>query len=674
MPRLFLCEKPSQARDIAKVLGVTQKKNGYWSGSEILVTWTLGHLLEMAAPEDYDAGLKQWSLAALPIIPDPWRWKVRKDGAAQYRVIAKLLKTVDEIVIATDADREGEAIAREILEREGWRGPSFRLWLSALDEVSIRKALSQLLPGNKTQPLYEAAVARSKADWLVGMNLSRAYTLSLQAAGIEGVMSVGRVQTPTLKLVVDRDRIIENFVPQPFYEITIQCQSKQGDFIAHWQVPSEIGDTEGRCLHPHIAELVVQRVQGQTVTVISAETQLKQAPAPLTFDLSTLQLEASKRFGFGAQKVLDVAQALYETHKAITYPRSDSAYLPVSQHAEAPLVFQALSAQAAYRTLLAQADATRRSRVWNDQKVSAHHAVIPTQTVIDSAHLSADEQKLYDLIVRHYLAQFYPEHHYQQTSVILQVKQDQFKATGKVILNSGWTSLFTAKVVDDDTVNEDRKASPAHADSILPALLEQDSAFIHHAVVETRSTKAPPHFTEGTLIQAMKHISRFVSNPALKNCLKDTAGLGTEATRAGIIETLLKRGFISSANKKSLVSSATARTLIDALPESVSDPAMTAIWEQALDEIAQGYCDARQFVLEQTHTVTHLIHRVRLLQPAKFDQTAFPSRSMATPDKSCPECEKGTMVRKQARKGPGKGQYFLACNQYPVCQYAEPCN
>ncbi len=662
MPRLFLCEKPSQARDIALVLGATQRQEGHLSGSGILVTWAFGHLLALAAPEDYDPELKLWSFAALPIIPDPWVWKVRKESAAQFKVIAKLLKLVDEVVIATDADREGEAIAREILERERWPGEIKRLWLSALDEVSIQKALNNLLPGARTKPLYDAAVARSKADWLVGMNLSRAYTLSAQAAGLEGVMSVGRVQTPTLKLVVDRDRLIENFKPLAFFDVAIHCHSEKGYFVAHWQVPEAMADSEGRCLNKQAAEQVVLRVKGQTVTVVSAETQLKQEPAPLTFDLSTLQLEASRRFGFGAQQVLDLAQALYETHKIITYPRSDAAYLPVSQHAEVPLVFQALSTQAVYKGLLDKADHTLKSRVWNDQKISAHHAIIPTQKVPDTAHLSSDEQKLYDLIVRHYIVQFYPVHQYQQTVLVVQVGQDQFKVSGKATVDPGWKEVINNKPKGELEGKEDGgEAESGEAATTLPALLEQETALIKQARVETKATKAPPRFTEGTLIHAMKNIASLVENPALKKCLKDTSGIGTEATRAGIIETLLKRGFITQVKKKTLLSSDKARTLIDALPEPVKDPAMTAIWEQALDEIAQGKRDATQFVLEQSKTVTRLIQQVTQHQPvgAGFQATA------ASPAHPCPICSKALLRRKS------KTGYFWGCSGYPECKHSE---
>ncbi|WP_265332129.1 DNA topoisomerase, partial [Candidatus Magnetaquicoccus inordinatus] len=341
--RLFLCEKPSQARDIAQVLAATQRMNGYLQGTECRVTWCLGHLLEMVMPEEYHAEWKSWRLETLPLLPEEWKLAVRQEVGQQFQVIQQLLRCSSEVIIATDADREGETIGRELLQQCAYRGPVSRLWLSALDAQSIRQALQKLRPGASTEPLYRAGIGRARADWLVGINLSRAYTLFGRHRGQEGVLSVGRVQTPTLKLVVERDRQIEQFQPLPYYELWVDLQSQKGALRAQWQPPEEQVDSEGRCLHRPWAATVAQRVVQANATVLSAETKRLKEPAPLPLDLSTLQQECSKRWKMAASRTLQVAQALYETHKVITYPRSDCRYLPLNQLKEAPRIVQTLA-------------------------------------------------------------------------------------------------------------------------------------------------------------------------------------------------------------------------------------------------------------------------------------------------------------------------------------------
>ena len=320
--QLYLCEKPSQARDISRVLGARQKGDGCLMGDDKIVTWCFGHLLEMASPDAYDEAFKRWSFETLPIVPSRWKLEVKKDARKQFKIIQELLKKASSVVIATDADREGETIAREILELCRWQGRIERLWLSALDDSSIRKALDNILPGAKTEPLYYAGLGRARADWLVGMNLTRAYTLIGKQHGHDGVLSVGRVQTPTLNLVVERDLLIEQFKPTAYYELIAEFGTTTGNFNAKWQPPQSVSDTEGRCTNQQAALKVAQRIDARQGTITKATTELKKEPAPLPFDLSSLQQEASRRWGMGAQEVLDTAQALYETHKALTYPRT----------------------------------------------------------------------------------------------------------------------------------------------------------------------------------------------------------------------------------------------------------------------------------------------------------------------------------------------------------------
>jgi len=423
------------------------------------------------------------------------------------------------VVIATDADREGEVIAREVLARCNWRGPVSRLWLSALDEASIRKALNALRPGEATKPLYQAGLARARADWLVGMNLTRAYTLTDRYRGGDHLRSVGRVQTPTLKLVVDRDRAIEQFKPVPYFVLIGRFSTEAGVFKATW-IPDEGKDidSEGRCLDPQIVNDLAARLKGQQGTVASAQTVRKQEPPPLPFSLSSLQLLASKRWGMSPQKVLDTVQALYETHKATTYLRTDCNYLPFSQHGEARSILDALAQSDAgsqrdqhnqkgasghprLAELVSQADPTLHSRCWNDKKITAHHAIIPTATVIDLKALSDAEFKLYDCIRRHYLAQFFPPHEYDQTVIEVRIGHNRFKTTGRVPRIEGWHRVL---------------GRPADDSNPLPAVKTGQAARLDHTEVQNKTTKPPARFTEGTLIQAMKTIGKTVTETRLK--------------------------------------------------------------------------------------------------------------------------------------------------------------
>lgn len=415
--RLFLCEKPSQGKDIARVLGATQRGDGCYRNAEVTVTWCIGHLVEAAPPESYGEQYKRWSLEQLPIVPEHWLVRVKPKTVAQFKVIKKLLSQASELVIATDADREGEMIAREVIELCDYRGPIQRLWLSALNDSSIRKALGQMKPGFETLPLYHCALARSRADWLIGMNLSRLFTMLGKQAGYDGVLSVGRVQTPTLRLVVDRDHAIDHFQPVPYWSVEVTLTADGQAFTALWQAPANSCDESGRCLQQAVAQHAHAQVSGSDqARVISVKTErIREAP-PLPFSLGTLQEVCSRRFGMDVQDTLAVAQALYEKHKATTYPRSDTGHLPESMLADVPVVLQAIvKTDPAIRPLVEQLAPQQRSRAWNDNKVTAHHDIIPTQEAANLAAMDDKERMVYGLIRAHYLAQFLPHHEYDQT-------------------------------------------------------------------------------------------------------------------------------------------------------------------------------------------------------------------------------------------------------------------
>lgn len=417
--QLYLCEKPSQARDIARVLDARNCSDGYLHNATVTITWCFGHLLSMAAPEDYDPALKHWRAEHLPFIPPAWRLVIRPEERKQFRIIEKLLKQADAVVIATDADREGETIAREILEQCRWRGPVQRLWLSALDDASIHKALAAMRPGDSTFPLYQAGLARARADWLVGINMTRACTLMNRRH--KGVLSVGRVQTPTLRLVVERDREITRFTPRPWWRVDARLHAEGASFLAQWQPDSAYCDDEGRCIRESAArEATAHLQQAGTALVMVVTTRREKTPPPLAFTLSALQQVCSKQWGMGAQEVLDIAQRLYETHKATTYPRTDCGYLPLSMHAEAPQVLAALVASdTSLQPLATQLNLQQRSRLWDDSKITAHHGIIPTRKTVDLTQLNDSERKVYGLVRNHFLAQFLPDHEVDKTDLRL---------------------------------------------------------------------------------------------------------------------------------------------------------------------------------------------------------------------------------------------------------------
>ncbi len=450
--RLFLCEKPSQGKDIGRILGATQRGEGCFSGSGVTVTWCIGHLVEAAAPEVYDAALKRWSLEQLPIIPQQWRVEVKPKTATQFKVVKALLAKATHLVIATDADREGELIAREIIDLCGYRGPVERLWLSALNDASIRTALGKLRPSADTLPMYYSALARSRADWLVGMNLSRLFTVLGRQAGYDGVLSVGRVQTPTLKLVVDRDREITAFKSVPFWAIDVSLSASGQPFSAQWVPPDGCTDDAGRCLQQPIAQQAAQQIRAAgAAQVLSVETERVREGPPLLFDLGTLQEVCSKQLGLDVQEALEIAQALYETHKATTYPRSDSGYLPESMFAEVPTVLDSLlKTDPSLRPIMGQLDRSQRSRAWNDGKVTAHHGIIPTLEPANLSAMSEKELAVYRLIRAHYLAQFLPHHEFDRTIAELSCGQQKLVATGKQVAAQGWHLVLAEPQADED--------------------------------------------------------------------------------------------------------------------------------------------------------------------------------------------------------------------------------
>ncbi|MCQ4286927.1 DNA topoisomerase III [Pseudomonas stutzeri] len=633
--RLFLCEKPSQAKDIAKVLGANRRGDGCWLGPGVTVTWCIGHLLETAPPDAYDTRYKRWVLGDLPIIPERWKMQVKPKTASQFKAVKRLLGEASELVIATDADREGEMIARELVEHCRYRGPIQRLWLSALDDASIRKALAALKPGAETFSLYHSALGRSRADWLIGMNMSRLFTLLGRQSGYQGVLPVGRVQTPTLRLVVDRDRSIADFVPVPYWSIEVALRADGMPFTAQWRAAEDRCDDQGRCLDPEHARQAATAIEsGEQAQVLKVRTERMREAPPLLFDLGTLQEVCSKKLGLGAQETLDIAQALYETHKLITYPRSDCGYLPLSQHGEAPAIIAALGrSDPSLSELLTHVQPQRRSRAWNDAKVSAHHGIIPTAAVTDLSRLVGKQRAVYTLIRARYLAQFLPNHEYDRTQADFDCAGQALRAVGKVIVEPGWRRALPEAL----TPVKGREPVPAQA---LPVLSEGQHCNVMSVNLKDLWTQPPKPFTEGDLIKAMKNVAKLVDDPRLKQKLKDTTGIGTEATRAGIIQGLLDRGYLTKQGK-ALSASPAAFSLIDAVPRAIADPGTTAIWEQALDMVQSGEMSLEEFVAKQSAWMRKQVERCRGLSltitgPASPAGNAAPwkKKRKATPRKA----------------------------------------
>lgn len=649
--KLFLCEKPSQGNDIAKVLGATKFGDGYLSRADgsVVVTWAVGHLVEQFSPEQYNPDYKQWSFETLPIVPKQWGVSAKANVKKQYNVVMALIKKASVVVISTDADREGEMIARELLDLARYKGNVQRLWLSALDAESIKKALSSIKEGRETESLYYAALARSRSDWLIGMNFSRLFTLLAQQQGYVGKpLSVGRVQSPTLAIVVNRDKEIKNFIPKEHYNLIVHltnCHSSP--FTANYIIPEAARDQDGLCLDAAVTQKAAMDIRASgTAQIINIETKREKNAPPLLFALSDLQFECNRLFGMGAQQVLDIAQSLYETHKLTTYPRTDCGYLPEAQFSEIPQVIQGLvNTDPSLKGIVIKLNLTQKSRAWNDKKITAHHGIIPTIKGGDITKLSPPEMKVYDLIRRRYLAQFLPNFEVDKTTVQLQSGVHSLIAKGKVIVVTGWQVLFQAAEKDNDE-NDEQK---------LPPLSKGESCTVVKTDTRSLKTSPPSHFTEGTLLNAMKNAARFVTDEQLKQRLRETEGLGTEATRAGLIQGLIDKGFLIKKGKQ-LLATGQAFALIESLPTLLKDPGLTALWEQALNQIAERTMTLNEFMAKQEIFVQQLMS-VCMKQGIKMGNIET---------KKCPKC--GSPMAKRHGK---TGTAFWGCTKYPNCDGVE---
>jgi DNA topoisomerase III len=635
--RLFIAEKPSLGRAIADALPKPHKKgDGFIETAQgDVVTWCIGHLLEQAEPDAYDAAYKQWRMESLPIVPSQWQLVAKPKTKTQLSAIKRLIKQADCVVNAGDPDREGQLLVDEVIDFLGYpkSKPVQRCLISDLNPPAVRRALDKLRDNKEFVPLAVSALARSRADWLYGINMTRAYTLLGRKGGCSELLSVGRVQTPLLGLVVRRDLEIDAFVPKPFFEVLAQVVTPGNErFSAKW-LPSEAcapwQDEEGRVLNRALAAKVVERIQGQEALVEEVEEQARKQTAPLPYNLSSLQIDAAKRFGMDAKRVLDLCQGLYERHKLITYPRSDSRHLPSDHFSRAPQVRDAIAATAPnLAKAVSEADGKLRSKAWNDSKVDAHHAIIPTEKRGNEASLSAEESKIYGLVARQYLLQFYPPFEYNDSKVLLRIAGGLFQAKARRILKAGWKALLGVEEDDDE-----EKAGT------LPALRQGETLLCERGELLEKMTQAPKAFTDATLLAAMTGIARYVQDPEIRKTLRETDGLGTEATRAGIIDLLFKRRFLVRQGK-SIKATPTGRALILALPASATTPDMTALWEQHLGQIAERHASYQQFMGPLTEQLHALIEGARQDSGASFS--------------ALPKAPEGAAKRRFSRGSSGK--------------------
>ena len=610
--RLYIAEKPSLGRAIADALpGPHQKGDGFIRvANGDCVSWCIGHLLEQAEPESYDPAYKRWRTEDLPIVPGKWQVKPKPKTRKQLAVLRKLVKEADQLVHAGDPDREGQLLVDQVIDHLGVKGQKKstiqRCLISDLNRPAVKRAITNLKNNSQFMPLSVSALARSRADWLYGINMTRAYTLQGQKVGYAGLLSVGRVQTPILGLVVRRDKEIEGFVSKPFYEVLAHLQtSKEEHFTAKWQ-PSEAclayQDEDGRIINRGLAENVVNRITGKTGHVLEQKKKNKSQLQPLPYNLSSLQIDAAKRYGLTAKVVLDLCQALYEKHKLITYPRSDSRYLPEEHFQQAPSVILAIESNVnELRSATLNADIRIKSKAWNDKNVSAHHAIIPTQKKMDLGRLSAREKQIYSLVALQYLYQFYPKHEYQETVVKIEIEGGVFVAKANVVTALGWKVLCASENQSEKGGVDNKSPSP-----LLPVLRKGQKLECLKGELLEKQTQPPKYFTDATLLAAMTGIARFVTDQSIRKVLKDTDGLGTEATRAGILELLFTRGYLTRQGKQ-VRSTATGRGLIESLPDTATTPDMTAQWESTLEAISLRKVSYDSFMQPLTQRLGDLI-------------------------------------------------------------------
>jgi DNA topoisomerase-3 len=629
--RLIVAEKPSVGRDIASALGRHRKGKGALVGDGWTVTWALGHLAELAPPDAYGEEYKRWRLETLPILPERFKVRVNQKTRDQFDVVEKLLRdpSVTEVVNACDAGREGELIFAYLYGLSKCKKPVLRLWISSLTPEAIRTGFDALRDGRSMRPLEDAARSRSESDWIVGMNATRAYSVRFSRPG--NVLSVGRVQTPTLRLLVDREREIEEFEPEKFWTVHARFAREDLTYDGVW-----FRKKQNRLEAREAAEEIAARVEGGTGTVEKAEKKTASEKPPLLYDLTELQRNANAKYGFTADRTLRAAQALYEERKLITYPRTSSRYLSrdmvagLKKRVEAAGALPELAPFA--ERLLGLQKLPLGKRIVDDSRVTDHHAVVPTGKK-SSGGLPPDEAKVYDLVARRFLAVFFPDARFENTTVVTEVRGETFLSKGRVVLQAGWRALYP------DGVGGKKEKEPP----VLPPIEVGQEWRVAKVGVKEGETKPPPRYSESALLGAMETAGKFVEDEELRQAMKES-GLGTPATRAAIIERLIKVGYVER-DRKVLVPTEKGRALISLLRESpLSSPELTAQWERRLAEMERGAEKRQSFMADIGSFTTSL---VEVAQTMEGERLASPSRSRE-PLGACPKCGSPVVETKKA--------------------------
>jgi DNA topoisomerase-3 len=662
--RLIITEKPSMGRDVAAALGATRRGEGFISGESEIVTWCVGHLVELDDPQRYDANLERWRLEDLPILPGEFKYHASERTLDQFNCIKALLGRADVsgVVNAADAGREGELIFDLVYTLAGCRKPVERLWISSLTRDAILEGFRTLKPAEEYAGLRDSAHARQRADWLVGINATRAQTLRARRAGHQGVFSLGRVQTPTLALIVGRDAEIASFVPVDYFEVVADFRAPGGEYAGRW-----FGKDGSRFEKREEAEAVVKKVEGKSGTVQQVEKKAVREKPPLLHDLTSLQRAANVRYGFTAARTLELAQTLYEK-KFITYPRTSSRHLSkaVAEEIEAHVRAARVGPYIPFiEKILATGKPKLSSRHVDDKKVTDHHAVIPTKQQIKSDALAPDEKRIYDLIARRFLAAFFPDAELERTTVTTEAVGERFITRGTVVLKAGWREVEPpargAKPEESvKKAGEDDEEEAAE----LPHLKAKDPAEVLKAEAQAKQTKAPPRYSESSLLGAMETAGKKVEDEELRLAMKE-AGLGTPATRASIIETLLKREYVVR-EKKSLVATAKGAALIKMLPSPLLKSAeLTGRWEQKLSRMARREYALDAFMVEVRGMITELVAQIagsEVERPMEGGASAS-ARQMPRPEGAldCPKCKREERVGFLLEREGAAGK-FLACS------------
>ncbi|MED3355522.1 DNA topoisomerase III [Bacillus thuringiensis] len=625
---VVIAEKPSVARDIARVLKCDKKGNGYLEGNKYIVTWALGHLVTLADPESYDVKYKKWNLEDLPMLPERLKLTVIKQTGKQFNAVKSQLlrKDVNEIIVATDAGREGELVARWIIDKVKLNKPIKRLWISSVTDKAIKDGFANLKPGKAYDNLYASAVARSEADWYIGLNATRALTTRFNAQ-----LNCGRVQTPTVAMIASREDEIKNFKAQTYYGIEAQTMEK---LKLTWQ------DANGnsRSFNKEKIDGIVKSLDKHNATVVEIDKKQKKSFSPGLYDLTELQRDANKKFGYSAKETLNIMQKLYEQHKVLTYPRTDSRYISSDIVGTLPERLKACGV-GEYRPFahkVLQKPIKPNKSFVDDSKVSDHHAIIPTEGYVNFSAFTDKERKIYDLVVKRFLAVLFPAFEYEQLTLRTKVGSETFIARGKTILHAGWKEVYENRF-EDDNVTDDVK------EQLLPHIEKGDTLTVKLLMQTSGQTKAPARFNEATLLSAMENPTKYMDtqNKQLADTLKSTGGLGTVATRADIIDKLFNSFLIEKRGKDIHITSK-GRQLLDLVPEELKSPTLTGEWEQKLEAIAKGKLKKEVFISEMKNYTKEIVSEI------KSSDKKYKHDNIST--KSCPDCGK-PMLEVNGKKG-----------------------